>query len=217
MWNKNRLEQVTRSSNLVDMIRRVRILVIDDVDTEFPFDILKREGYAIDYWRDVEDLQKLESGFYDIIVLDIGGVGTELDSEQEGVGVLKHLKTANPAQIVVAYSGQSHKTDRIPFFRLADQYVPKPTNAMTWKETLDDLIQSKVTVQHYWSALRALLEKNGWSDSRIRKIEKSIFLASKRAEPDRTELLKKSLGTADNILAVTSIVRKIMSLLAGAG
>src|SRR4051812_24673282 len=87
---KKQIMDVAQRLPLSDLIRRTRILVIDDVETEFPFKILRDQGYAIDYWSDVRDLAALERGDYDIIVLDIGGIGKELDSVNEGAGVLKH-------------------------------------------------------------------------------------------------------------------------------
>lgn len=75
-----------------ELVKRTRIVVIDDERTTFPFDVLQEQGYSIDHWPDVKDISKLESGFYDIIILDIGGIGRELDETNEGISILKHLK-----------------------------------------------------------------------------------------------------------------------------
>jgi len=83
---------------VAELRRRTRILVIDDDPHSFPFDTLRREGYAIDYWAKVENLQTLEEGRYDIIFLDIQGVAQEY-SKEDGLGVLEHLKQANPSQM----------------------------------------------------------------------------------------------------------------------
>jgi len=186
--------------------------VIDDVETEFPFSILKKQGYAIDYWADVNDLPKLESGFYDIIILDIGGIGQELDDVNEGVGVLRHIKQTNPSQIVIAYSGEAHDTHRIPFFQLADEYVPKPTNAISWKETLDHMIGSKCTVDHYWSTLEALLRNQGTSARNIARIERALVKACTGNTFDPCKFISKNLGSIENAATMLSIISKIGSL-----
>jgi len=82
--------------------KRARLLVVDD--NEFPYkELFERDEYQIDKWDDIEKLSKLESGYYDIILLDIQGVG-ESQSEEQGFGILKHLRTTTPAQMVIAYS-----------------------------------------------------------------------------------------------------------------
>lgn len=215
MWlARKRISDVATQLPLPELVKRTRIVVIDDEETEFPFKILRDFGYAIDYWPDVQDLTKLERGHYDIIILDIGGVGRELDEESEGVGVLKHIKQVNPMQIVVAYSGQSHEIQKIPFFRLADQYVPKPTNAMTWKETLDDLIRTRLTAAAYWSDLTRMLADQGVTNKQIRKLEKQIIGASKKGATDGRAIASGALGTVDNIASIAGTIGKILALFA---
>lgn len=200
---------------LTELIRRTRILVIDDRKTEFPFPFFEKEGYSIAYWKDIEDLGKLESGYFDIIILDINGVGRKLDADAEGAGVLRHLKERNPSQIIVAYSGQAHDPARIQFFTLADQFVPKPTSALTWKEILDNLIRDKVTVDYYWSAARDMLIGQGKTEAQIRQLEEAILNASSRGELDEAtakELIVGTLGTANHIATLATVVGKIILL-----
>jgi CheY-like chemotaxis protein len=111
------------SPPLEELRKRARILVVDDDENSFPVELLKKEGYAIDYWPKIESLSKLERGDYDIIILDIGGVAKEYSSE-DGLGVLEHLKEVNPSQIVVAFSGQSFDLSKNRFWQL----VPFPLN-----------------------------------------------------------------------------------------
>jgi DNA-binding response OmpR family regulator len=202
---------------LSEAIKRTRLLVIDDdpaEETSFPFAILKREGYAIDHWQEVQDIAKLERSFYDIIVLDIGGVGASIDPKREGLAVLEHIKKANPAQIVVAHSGQSYKSDKIPFFRLADDYVPKPTNALRWKEIIDDLIQKKVTPLHFWNSLEQMLRDQRVAPAKIESLRKAINTASSASDDEVRKIVTSTVGVVDKSLTVTSIVGKIILLFA---
>lgn len=214
LFSRNkRIEDISPQLSLPNLVQRTRIVVIDDVETEFPFKILREQfGFSIDYWKDVLSLEKLEQGFYDIIILDIGGIGLDLDKENEGVGVLKHIKHVNSQQIVVAFSGQSHKTEQIPFFKLADQYVPKPANAITWKETLDDLMQSRISAAYYWNGLKKMLIDSGCRNRTIRKLEQEIIRSTKSNNTDFLMLTRNSLGTVDNLTTITSIITKIAAL-----
>lgn len=200
---------------LPELIRRTRILVIDDRKTEFPFSFFEKEGYSISYWKDIEDLSKLESGYFDIIVLDINGVGRKLDADAEGAGVLRHLKERNPSQIIVAYSGQAHDPTRIQFFTLADQFVPKPTSALTWKEILDNLIRDKVSVEHYWASAREMLITQGKTESEIRELEQAILSAKGTGEMDEAtakDLVLGTLGTANHVATLATVIGKIILL-----
>ena len=201
------------------LLRRTRIVVIDDKVSEFPFKPLTNEGYSIVHWSDVETLRTLEDGMFDIIILDINGVGRKLDSDNEGAGILRHLKDFNPSQIVIAYSGESHDPSRIQFFQQADQFVPKPTNAITWKEILDDLIKTKVNVNHYWNEARRILLTEGLTEPQIEKLEKAILAASKRGdtEIDLKSLVLESVGTVGKLANLLTVLGKVMALLAPAG
>ena len=195
-----------------ERIKRIRIVVIDDEKTTFPFSVLEEEGYSIDYWPDVKNLNKLEEGFYDIIILDIGGIGIELDEENEGIAVLKHLKKRNPAQIIVAYSGQSYESTKIPFFQLADQYVPKPTSAIIWKEILDDIIETKITISHYWNIMKQTLKETGVSNKSIKKIEANLIKAAKDERVNICGAIQNITGQLDNIATITTLCAKIIAL-----
>ena len=210
-WQKS-IENYARKLPAKELVQRTRIVVIDDDISGFPLEVLQKQGYSIDHWPDVKDLQKLESGFYDIIILDIVGVGQELDEEMEGAAVLKHLKEINPFQVVVAYSAQSHEPERISFFQLSDQFVPKTTSAINWKEIIDDLMTSKLTVGHFWSALESLLKTKGVSSKQIEKVEKKLISASKSKTIDLSQALPKILGPLDNIGTIIVIAAKIISL-----
>lgn len=211
MFKKKHIQEYIPKLPTDDLIKRTRIVVIDDDKNTFPIDVLSRQGYSIDYWPDIDDLPKLERGFYDIIILDIVGIGHELDKENEGVAVLRHLKDINPSQIVVAYSGQSHESSRIPFFKLADQYVPKPTPAITWKEIIDDLITNKLTVIHYWSSLSSMLKNNGATNRQIKKVEYELIKAAKGRKIQLKETLTHILGPIENIATILSIGTKIVA------
>lgn len=101
-----------------EIVHRARILVIDD--GEFPYlELFKRDGYTIEQWRDVTDLPALEAGSFDLILLDLRGVG-RAESRDEGFGLLKHLRATSPAQIVIAYSNSDLSLEYQPFFRDAD-------------------------------------------------------------------------------------------------
>lgn len=186
--------------------RRARLLVIDD--TEFSYtELFRRDGYTIEQWRDVEDLSELEGGNYDIIMLDIRGVG-ETISKEEGLGVLKYIRQVCPAQFVIAYSASDYDLSQHEFFRLADAVMPKSADYVDFKKEVDKLLHKRFSVDYYVKRIltevgnrnyekiirRAIKRQN--ADLFIRKIERKID------DQQIIELVIKLLNMAISIYAV---------------
>lgn len=193
--------------------KRTRILVVDDDENSFPFEIMRKEGYAIDHWPKVENLTKMEQGDYDIIILDIGGVAREY-SPTDGLGILEHLKEVNPAQIVVAFSGQTFDLSKNKFWHLADDALCKPVDAAKCKRMLDSLIENKMTLSHYWEALVALLRRDKVSDKDIAKLEDKLARALRNKDADGIcQILRAACAKADLALRLAAIGAKMVALL----
>jgi CheY-like chemotaxis protein len=133
--------------------------VIDDA--EFPYiSLFRRDGYAIDKWNDIQDLTKLESGDYDIILLDIQGVGLE-ESENQGLGVLEHLKKVSPAQIIVAYSNADYALELKRFFDLADATLDKRSDYVDFKQEIDRMLVRRFSLEHYVDTITHAATRSG--------------------------------------------------------
>ncbi len=127
--------------------KRGRLLVIDDAEFAY-IELFRRDGYTIEQWHDVTDLEKLEKGGFDVIMLDIRGVGSEI-SKDEGFGVLKHIRKVRPAQFVIAYSASDYDLTQLDFFRLADAVMPKSADYVDFKREVDRLLQQRFSVEYY--------------------------------------------------------------------
>jgi DNA-binding response OmpR family regulator len=148
-----------------------RILVVDDDEKSFPYKLPEKEGYNVRYIPQIETLKELEAGEYDIIVLDIYGVSSEELSTTDGLGIIQHLKKYNPAQLIIAYSGQKYDPNQAEFWKLADDYLGKPSPLITCKQKIDDLLKRHFTPMFYWNTLSSILRDEGVSPDRIRKLE----------------------------------------------
>lgn len=125
-----------------EIVKRSRIIVIDDA--EFPYlPLFKEDGYSIEKWDDVNDLPRLEKGDFDLILLDLHGVGAGLSSDQ-GLGILSHLRKVNPAVVVVAYSNAEWSLEYQPFFEQADAALHKTkADYVEFKRTVDTLLDRR--------------------------------------------------------------------------
>jgi DNA-binding NtrC family response regulator len=195
-----------------EIIKRTRILVIDDDPHSFPIETLKREGYAIDHWPKVQNLRTLEEGQYDIIFLDIQGVAQEY-SKDDGLGVLEHLKEVNPSQIVVAFSAHSYDLSKNRFWRLADDSLSKPVEAAKCKRLIDNLIESKRTPSHYWQAIVTLLQRQGLTAKQIERVEDKVARAlAKKDQKGIMEALEPVVKNTELVVRLAGIAMKIAAL-----
>jgi two-component SAPR family response regulator len=212
LWKQKPVTTLGRTIDLAALRKRVKIVVIDDDKNAFPTKELQAEGFSIEYWPRVQSIERLENGDFDIIVLDIAGVAKKF-SEKDGLGILEQLKNANPSQIVVAFSGQTFDIDKTRFFKLADDTLAKPVDVLKCKQVLDQLIQTKYTVNGLWTAIVALLKKNGVSDRAVRELEgKLVNAIETKSSTDYVGLLKGVTDKSDIALRVAGLVAKLAAL-----
>jgi CheY-like chemotaxis protein len=194
-----------------EIIKRARILVIDD--GEFPLIVLfKRDGYTIEQWKDVDDLRPLESGEFDLILLDLRGVGRE-HSADEGFGLLKHIRKYSPAQIVVAYSNADLSLEYQKFFQDADAVLHKTTDYVEYKRTVDSLLERRFSLGFYMDRVGGALGELAPQAPKARKKARAAILSGD-TEPLRRYLTNRveDRVTIDRVIAVTSAGAQIAAL-----
>lgn len=157
-----------------EIVKRARVLVLDD--GEFPYlRLFRRDGYTIEKWNRVKDLPALEAGDYDVILLDLHGVGLA-ESADQGFGVLAHLRKVNPAQIVVAYSNAEWSVDYQAFFESADAVLHKTKDDyVSFKRTVDGLLFQRFSLGFYLGRIRNELQNTGAPEAAIGKAQKAIL------------------------------------------
>lgn len=190
--------------------KRASILVIDDDENAFPTDLMVAEGYKVTWWRELKSVRNLEEGQFDVIVLDIYGICPPGVSKNEGIGVLEHLKKVNPAQIIIAYSGRKFDLQQEKFWRLADDYLGKPSHLIDCRAKIDQLLQERFTADYYWTALAKTLTSAGVSEKQIKRLESEIVNSiDAKQQLDREKLLNL-LKTSKEVLATTWIIVQII-------
>ncbi len=183
MWgdSANKITKLKAPLEFEELKKRIRIVVIDDEES-FPVPLFNTEGYNIEKWDKVKDYGKLESGAYDIIVLDIKGVAEHISAD-DGLGVLESLKKKNPAQIIIAYSQHSYDLSKSKFWELADEKIAKPSDFLKMKNIIDNLINTKFKPERYIQTLHLLLQNNNVNKKTIKKIDADIYKAITKKVP----------------------------------
>ena len=161
----------------IDEIRkRSRILVIDD--NEFIYQqLFIKDGYTLEKWDDVDDLPKLERGFFDIILLDIQGVGNT-QSQEQGFGILKHLYEVCPTQIIIAYSNADFSLKYQEFFKLADATLAKSDDYVHFKRTVDKLLADRFSLGFYVQRVQKILSPHVNDTRKVKGLTEKAILGN---------------------------------------
>ena len=190
-----------------DIRKRSRLLVIDDGD--FPYQTLfKRDGYAIDKWSDIEDLSRLERGEFDIILLDIHGVGTK-ESQEQGFGILKHLRSSTPTQTIIAYSNADWSLKYQGFFDLADAKLDKRADYVDFKRVVDEQLRRRFSLEFYVDRIVRAVGAKVSDPEKLRKFAIKAILTGK------TKALEKYVSTTLDAKDVLEIVLNIAQVAIG--
>jgi len=149
--------------------------VVDD--GEFPYEVLFRAaGYNITKWDNVVKLEEIEQGNFDVVLLDLQGIGRDLSKDQ-GLGVLRHLKKVRPSQVVVAYSNADWGVQYKSFFDLADRVLPKSADYVDFRREVDELLLEHFSVGFHVDRIAQTLDDvglMGWRAERaVKKAVKS--------------------------------------------
>jgi len=181
-----------------ELKKRTRILIIDDEDLEY-IPLFESDGYAIDKWDDIktEKLTELEKGLYDIILLDIQGVGKDV-SQDQGFGILRHLKHSNHTQIIIAYSNADYNLKYQDFFRLADDTIGKTSDYFEFKEIVDKNIRKRFSYDYYYS----LIEKEISNKADIKKVQKYFNKSLKARNTEEFSHYLNSVNLPKEIISV---------------
>jgi len=183
--------------------KRSKLLVIDDQQFDY-VSLFEKDGYNIEKWDDIVDLPKLESGYYDVILLDIQGVGKQQSSNEQGFGILKHLKKVRPPQIIIAYSNADYAVKYQDFFSMADAAFSKASDYVDFKRKVDELLISRFSMGFYVDKIIALASPHTSDMGKIRKLSRKA-IAQRNAN-----IVKPYLeGVIDDKELITTILRII--------
>jgi CheY-like chemotaxis protein len=190
--------------------RRARILVIDD--QEFPYQqLFERDGYNVNKQDDVVNLSDLEDGSYDLILLDLQGVGRG-ESNDEGLGVLKHLRAQRPAQIVVAYSEANFGLASQPFFQLADAVLQKSADYIDFKAKVDELLEARFSLGFYIDRIAEETHLGEKDRAKLSQLATQAIVEGKRSNLVSFLRDHSDAATLERVLRIVEVAISVASL-----
>jgi CheY-like chemotaxis protein len=195
-----------------EIVRRARILVIDDGEFAY-MPLFEKDGYTIEQWSDVTDLGALEGEDFDLILLDLKGVGVAQSSD-EGFGILKHIRETSPAQIVIAYSNSDLSLAYQPFFHDADAVLHKSqTDYVEFKRTVNQLLDQRFSMGFYLTRVQGELgDYQANAPRTVKKAEKAILSGNTAGLRRYLTAKVEDAVTVDRVIAVVGAGAQMASL-----
>lgn len=205
------MRQALSSPSLDEIRKRSQLLVIDD--HAFAYESLfKRDEYHITRWATVKNLSQLTDHHFDLILLDLHGVALKESPDQQGLGLLKHIKDASPAQLVVAYTAVAWSASFHEFFGLADAVLEKGDEYVTFKATVDRLLQRKYSEGYFISRMNATLGDDAANAPlAVKKALRSIRSGNTASLSRYLRSRVKDEVTVDRALAVIGIAISVLA------
>ena len=188
-FTKRTLDELRAKLPREELIRRSRILVIDDERPDL-IDDLKGSGFAVDHQTDItsKNLSVINQPLYDLVILDFGNVGTTLGSEQ-GLSILKHIKRTNPATLVLAYTSKALTSEHARFYTDSDGVLAKDAGIADSLERIEEALQLAHSVENVWKGLLNLSgvppgssTDKAWQDLAVRALSKPARLVELRSK-----------------------------------
>jgi CheY-like chemotaxis protein len=198
--------------SLDEIRKRSRILVVDDND--FAYKVLfDKDDYNVDKWDDIDNINRLEDNYYDIILLDLQGIGKN-QSADEGLGILNHLKNASPAQIIIAYSNADFNLKHQPFFQKADAVLYKHQDYIDFKRVIDQMLINRFSRKYYFDMISSNL-KDIYNDNKniAKYFDKSIKSNDKTIFEKFIHKYTNNVNTVNFIIKVLSTATSVYKIL----
>lgn len=155
---KQKLESKGLSQQTRFAIRSSKICIIDDKieDLQGMTAALKAEGFTnIVELKTVDSIESILHQQFDLIVLDLGGIATEL-SRDDGYGVLNRLKEVDPALAILVITGSTTSPDKVSIVSKADLIRSKPVYPAELTSDVDLILRSRK--DELWASLELLQE-----------------------------------------------------------
>lgn len=176
---KHTFSEITAQIPREDLLRRSRIIIVDDEEPAIIED-LKKAGFSVDYLPDItpENLHKVADPFYDLILLDFGNVG-KMIGQEEGLSILRHIKRVNPSIVVITYTSKALGTNHSEFYRMADFTLAKDCGIGEAMESIENALAKAYSLNFAWRAFLSVAnvkpgtaQDYAWQDTLIKSTSK---------------------------------------------
>lgn len=193
---------------------KARIALVDD-DEISHVKRLQREGYNIIDLPDITEIDDFIRKKYNVVVLDIQGIGKNLSEVSEGWGVLKYIKTECPHLVVIMFTGADWSVTKYKHLvDMADDVIGKDIEFLDFKSKLDSAIRKAFSPKFHFEIERKNLLKeiaNAETFEKVINIVNSYGRDQQRALMEVKKITSKD-EVIDGVKNYLSIINSIHSL-----
>jgi len=156
LFSKKSIHDVKLTLPREEILRRSRILIVDDEKPEIIND-LKKARFSVDYESDItkDNMNIVDQSTYDLILLDFGNVGKSFGAD-EGLSLLRYIKRVNPAIVVLTYTSKALSTTHADFYRHADGVLAKDAGIAESLEKIEEGLKKAHSIENVWLGLITL-------------------------------------------------------------
>ena len=213
-WNlfrrKRSIIDMSRSLPRADILRRGRIALLDDERPEM-LDDLRNSGLSIDHFTSTDDnrFSKLSEAFYDLLLLDYGGIGARYGGD-EGLDVLRFLKRVYPSLRIVAFTARTFDSSKADFFRLCDGVIKKDSGIRETMEIIEQHLSTVLTAQYQFDGLVRTLDLDA---AQRAELERAVLSDISRGHGTQsTQSMVKKLAKSGTEKVVDALIAKLIEL-----
>lgn len=184
--------------------KKLRILFVDDEELAI-VNLLKNEGYDVEYWPDVENLDKLCGGKYQIVFLDVRGIGEKYHGN--GLDILKYLVEHNPLIFPIVLSAKPFNASETEIIRkYAARSMPKDCTVYDLIEVLE-LYARSISSEKIFTKINDIAKLSYFQKWKLKR-------GQELTRADWENLAKKTTIGADAVNIVANVTTVAASLLA---
>lgn len=194
---------------------KARIAVVDDEEVPL-IEKLQKDGYNITKYNDIVEIDSFIRKKYDVLILDIQGVGKNIAGAKEGWGILNYLKHEHPHLVIIVFTGADWSITKVKELAdLADLVIGKDLEYLDFKTRLDVAIKKAFSPNFHFDIEQKTISKEISNEETFNKITDIINKYGK----DKGKTLKKvgsltsNKKVIDSVDSYLSIVSSIFRLL----
>lgn len=126
-------------------------------------------------------------------------------SQEQGFGILKHLRSTCPTQIIIAYSNADFSLKYQNFFLMADETLFKSDDYVQFKRTVDRFLSSRFSIGFYSERIAKIASPYLSDTDRIKELSKAAILSRKNNK--LVAYMERNIDNRDAISMILQIVQ----------
>ena len=194
---------------------KARIAVVDDEEVPL-IDKLQKDGYNITKYADIIEIDSFIRKKYDVLVLDIQGVGKNIAGTKEGWGILSYLKHEYPHLVIIVFTGADWSITKVKELAdVADLVIGKDLEYLDFKSKLDVAIKKAFSPNYHYDIEKKTISKEISNADTFNRLTEIVNKYGQNKEKTLKKVGKLTSNTKviESIDSYLSIVSSIFRLL----